>query len=323
MDILFVKVKNFVLVKIIGKFGEKFSNAQAEEIDKAVDIAMEDYLKTICGSEFLDSVDFKFIYSEMAKTLKILLKHMVEQFKNSDFVPVDFELSINNKKNGIPYLTLKFMDDQEVVVDGQIDRVDVLHNPDGKDHVRVVDYKTNSKEFCLADVLYGQNMQMLLYLYIICSVSGSKYNDMIPAGILYMPSKRGVETNSNPNPLTMNGMILNDDKVIDAMDKEGKGRFVFQKPTKKRAKNPVITEEDFKTIFAFVEKKIKDTACGIRKGIFDLKPCDGRENSACKYCDFKTVCAIEDDFEHTSVVSEISEKIIKKMKEAVENDMDN
>lgn len=316
-------VVHFVLEKVIGKFGENFSNAQAEEIDKAVDIAMDDYLKTICGSEFLDSVDFKFVYSEMAKTLKILLKHMVEQFKNSDFVPVDFELSINNKKNGIPYLTLKFMDDQEVVVDGQIDRVDVLHNPDGKDHVRIVDYKTNSKEFCLADVLYGQNMQMLLYLYIICSVSGSKYNDMIPAGILYMPSKRGVETNSNPNPLTMNGMILNDDKVIDAMDKEGKGRFVFQKPTKKRAKNPVITEEDFKTIFAFVEKKIKDTACGIRKGIFDLKPCDGRENSACKYCDFKTVCAIEDDFEHTSVVSEISEKIIKKMKEAVENDMDN
>jgi ATP-dependent helicase/nuclease subunit B len=146
---------------------------------------------------------------------------------------------------------------------------------------------------------------------------------MEPAGILYMPSKRGTETASKSNGLMMNGMILDDKDVITAMDKEGKGRFVFKKSSKERQNNPTISAEDFKTIFAFLEKKIKDTATDIRSGIFDLRPCDGRSDSACKYCDFKSVCAIEDDFEHSAVVTEYPNQILEKMKEAVEGEVDN
>jgi len=207
-------------------------------------------------------------------------------------------------------------------LNGQIDRVDVLKLSNGKELVRVVDYKTSSKEIHLSDVLYGQNLQMLIYLYVLCHTKTSKFSEMEPAGILYMPSKRGVETSAKSNGLMMNGMILDDDDVIKAMDKEGKGRFVFKKSTRDRQNNPTITLEDFNTIFAFLEKKIADTATNIRKGIFDLKPCDGRSDSACKYCDFKSVCAVEDDFEHSAVIPEYPTEILEKMKEAVANEVD-
>jgi len=315
-------IVHFVLEKVISEFGENFSNADFDEIEKSVDVAMDEYLKTVSGYEFLKSFDFRFAYSEMAKTLKILLKYMVEQFKNSDFVPEAFELTIDTKEGKIPSLVLKFMGDNTLVLNGQIDRVDVLRREDGRELVRIVDYKTSSKEFHLSDVLYGQNLQMLIYLYILCSIEGSAYANMEPAGILYMPSKRGTETSSKSNNLMMNGMILDDAEIIKAMDKEGKGRFVFKKPTKERQNNPTITSEDFKTIFAFLEKRIKDTATDIRKGVFDLKPCDGRSDSACKYCDFKAVCATEDDFEHNAVISEYPSQILEKMKEAVENEVD-
>ena len=163
---------------------------------------------------------------------------------------------------------------------------------------------------------------MLIYLYILCNVDGSAFSKMEPAGILYMPSKRGVETSSKSNGLMMNGMVLNDAEVIKAFDKEGKGRFVFKKPNKERQNNQTITSDDFKTIYAFLENKIKDTATNIRKGFFDLKPCDGRSDSACKYCDFKSVCAVEDDFEHNAVVSEYPTQILEKMKEAVKSELD-
>lgn len=315
-------IVHFVLEKVIGEFGESFANAQSEDVEKSVDIAMEEYLKTINGYEFLKSFDFKFSYAEMAKTLKILLNFMVEQFKNSDFVPVEYELTIDTKEGKIPSLVLKFMGDNTAVLNGQIDRVDVLKLSNGKELVRVVDYKTSSKEFHLSDVLYGQNLQMLIYLYVLCHTKTSKFSEMEPAGILYMPSKRGVETSAKSNGLMMNGMILDDDDVIKAMDKEGKGRFVFKKSTRDRQNNPTITLEDFNTIFAFLEKKIADTATNIRKGIFDLKPCDGRSDSACKYCDFKSVCAVEDDFEHSAVIPEYPTEILEKMKEAVANEVD-
>lgn len=315
-------VVHYVLEKVIGKFGENFADAKASEIDIAVDEAMSEYLKTICGYEFLKSFNFKFIYAEMSKTLKILLNFISEQFKNSDFIPVEYELNIDSEEGKIPSLVLKFMGDNTAVLNGQIDRVDLLRLKDGRELVRVVDYKTNSKEFHLSDVLYGQNLQMLIYLYVLCNVDGSAYKEMEPAGILYMPSKRGTETESETNGLMMNGMILDDDTVIKAMDKEENGRFVFKKSTKDRINNPTITAEDFTAIFAFLEKKIKDTATEMRKGVFDLKPCDGRSDSACKYCDFRSVCATEDDFEHDAVVSEHYTQIIQKMKEVTENGVD-
>ena len=315
-------IVHFVLEKVVSNFAENIANVSSEDIDMAVDEAMDSYLKTVSGYEFLKTFDFKFAYYEIGKTLKILLSHIVEQFKNSEYVPEAFELSINNKDGEVPALVLKFMDENMVVLDGQIDRVDVLRLEDGRELVRIVDYKTGAKEFHLSDVLYGQNLQMLLYLYIICSVEGSPYLNMEPSGILYMPSNRGTQTSSKSNALMMNGMILNDADIITAMDTEGKGRFVFKKSSKGRVNNPTISADDFKVIFAFLEKQIKTTATNIRKGVFDLKPCDGRDSSACKYCDFKSVCAVEEDFEHNEIVAEFPEKIIEKMKEAVENGMD-
>lgn len=315
-------IVHFVLEKVISDFADNIADVTSDEIDKAVDFAMEEYLKTVSGYEFLKAFDFNFAYSEMAKTLKILLNHIVEQFKNSDFVPEAFELSIDSKDGEVPSLVLKFMGENTVVVNGKIDRVDVLRLEDGRELVRIVDYKTGAKEFHLSDVLYGQNLQMLIYLYILCNVKGSPYLKMEPSGILYMPSNRGTKTSSKTNSLMMNGMILNEADIISAMDKEGKGKYIFKKPSKERQNNPTITAEDFKTIFAFLEKQIKDTATNIKRGVFDLTPCDGRKDSACKYCDFKTVCAVEDDFEHSAIAPEYPSQIIAKMKEAVENEVD-
>lgn len=315
-------IVHFVLEKVVGDFADNITNISPEEIDNAVDSAMQEYLTMVGGVEALKTFDFSFAYSEMAKTLKILIGHIVEQFKNSDFVPHAFELSISSKDGEIPSLVLKFMDDNFVVLDGKIDRVDILRLDDGRELVRIVDYKTGAKEFHLSDVLYGQNLQMLIYLYVLCTTEESPYFNMEPSGILYMPSKRGTESSSKANPLMMNGMILNDAEIISAMDKEGKGRFIFKKPAKERRSNPTVSADDFKVIFDFLEKQIKDTASNIRKGIFDLRPCDGRSDNACKYCDFRSVCATEDDFVHSEIVSEMPSEILEKMKEAVENEMD-
>ena len=53
--------------------------------------------------------------------------------------------------------------EDKLVLTGVADRVDGwLH--EGKLYLRVVDYKTGRKKFDLSDVLYGMNLQMLLYL---------------------------------------------------------------------------------------------------------------------------------------------------------------
>lgn len=47
---------------------------------------------------------------------------------------------------------------------GQIDRVDT-YEADGRRYFRIIDYKTGHKDFDYAELLYGKNLQMLLYLF--------------------------------------------------------------------------------------------------------------------------------------------------------------
>ena len=77
-------------------------------------------------------------------------------------MPADFELSIRKGKEPDLWIS-EIPGGGQISVEEKIDRVDVMEKPSGK-YIRVVDYKTGSKDFKLSDVLYGLNMQMLLYL---------------------------------------------------------------------------------------------------------------------------------------------------------------
>lgn len=86
-------------------------------------------------------------------------------------------------KNGTQFPPLKVATEAGIVtIGGKIDRVDLaeLH---GETYVRIIDYKTGAKEFKLTDVLYGMNLQMLIYLAALIENGGLQ-----GAGILYMPA---------------------------------------------------------------------------------------------------------------------------------------
>ena len=85
-----------------------------------------------------------------------MAKRLAEEFAQSGFEPIACELKIGGEgeKLEFPY------DGGKISVSGSIDRVDKFGG-----YIRVVDYKTGSKKFKLPDILFGLNLQMLLYLY--------------------------------------------------------------------------------------------------------------------------------------------------------------
>ena len=74
-----------------------------------------------------------------------------------------------------------------ILLRGSIDRVDLYHGTDG-DYLRVIDYKSGTKEFKFEEVSYGLNMQMLIYLYAACGDEGHRFGTPQPACVLYLPS---------------------------------------------------------------------------------------------------------------------------------------
>ena len=118
----------------------------------------------------------------------MIVAHIAEELCQSRFEPVDFELPIGG--DGIPPLAIPLSDGGMVSINGKVDRVD-LFDRDGVQYLRVVDYKTGKKEFKLSDVIYGVNMQMLIYLATLSENAEARYGGKLaPAGILYVPASR-------------------------------------------------------------------------------------------------------------------------------------
>ena len=86
-------------------------------------------------------------------------------------------------------------------------------------------------------MLYGLNMQMLLYLDTVWKNGESRYGNVMPAGILYVPRpgppcRRSVETRmksckkEKDKKLRMNGLVLDDPEVIAGMEQQAQGVFI-------------------------------------------------------------------------------------------------
>ena len=234
------------------------------------------------------------------------MRHIADDFKQSSFKPVACEFKIGFSDG----VMLEFpYDNGKIKINGSIDRVDEWNG-----YIRIVDYKTGTKSFKLPDILYGLNMQMLIYLYAI--IRGQGLDDEKAAAILYMPAKRDVKDEG----LAMNGLIKGNNEINIAMEKENKGQFVpsltFKKDgTISKLSSSYIEENGFSEIFYYIEKLMRKTGNLISNGDIKISPIDGREAAACKYCDFKAICNINET-EIIKVPDLSNDEVFEKIKEA-------
>ncbi len=229
--------------------------------------------------------------------------HLIEEFKQSRFVPTDFELNVG--ANGdIPPLTLTLDDGSTVSFGGRIDRVDVYTQGDVT-YLRVVDYKTGGKEFDLKTVVQGKNLQMLLYLYALCEEGSGRYKNPKPAGVLYVPGvlpqidaadteeKRETERRKK---MKMNGFVLDDRELMEAMEPALEQAFIPVKLTKKGTldtrSSKVLTEGQYEALQRLVKRKVTAMAEQLHAGRIEALP-QTLDRDPCSTCAYADVCGRE------------------------------
>lgn len=299
--------------------GDKpLSERTDEEIKAQIKYQMDDYIETKLGGSAGKTERFLYLYRRLERMLFRIAVHLREEMEQSQFQPSDFEMPIGD--NGpVGALEVLAPDGTTVSVEGRIDRVDI-YEKNGVKYVRVIDYKTGEKKFELSDVYYGINMQMLLYLFSIWNTKSGKYQNSLPAGILYMPAKQleaeyarhdkesEIEQKARKK-YCMSGLVLEDEDVIEAMEQEVKGIFI---PVKKLAKEKkeerggeqVTVKYDAYSRLAslgelgklkrYAEKLIGDMALELHRGNIDAVPLSG-ERTPCGYCPYQTVCGRQED----------------------------
>lgn len=277
-------IVHYVLERIITTYKENIKDLPKDKLDSLCDEFINEYLDSVIGYRSIETARHKFLISKISRSLKEVVYHLSQEFAQSEFKPTHCELAIGGE-NGIP---LKFdYSDGEILINGSIDRVDEYNG-----YVRIVDYKTGIKTFKLPDILFGLNLQMLIYLYAV--IRGKNIADKNAAGIFYMPSKRDL----NNEGMAMNGLIQGNIDLVTAMEKENKGEYIPVLPVNKdgsisKTSTSYIQESEFTKIFDYIEHLMQKTGDSISNGDIEIKPIDGRESSACDYCDFKSVCAFE------------------------------
>jgi len=253
---------------------------------------------------------FAYLYSRLANIMDEVVARLAKEFENSCFEPVDFELKIDNGGSILPY-EIALEDGGTLKIHGSVDRVDKMEK-DGKSYIRVVDYKSSGKNFSLADVLEGINMQMLIYLFAIWQNGASLYGDIVPAGVLYMAAN--APTASLPRDAgtdevemekikksKMSGMLLKDRDVILGMEKNGEGVFIPAKLSNGELTGTLITLEQIGKLKTKADEILGQMAAALHNGNIGALPATVSNKTACDYCDYKTVCGRENGMPVRSV----------------------
>lgn len=295
---------HYCLCEFLKEYGkEKLTAMERKEIKSAVKKYLDEYYQSdAVGGDYGKTRRFKAAFNRLSDTLTDIMERLRDEFSQNEFVPAGFEYTLRHFDGDEKPLKLVTDSGITVYFDGTVDRIDV-YEKDGVKYIRVVDYKSGNKEFKFTDLLYGINMQMLLYLFALTDTAhGGKFSGEIPAGALYMPS-RDIAPKLDRNDedadkavtgtYKMSGAVLDNADVIEAMEKECGGKFI---PVKQKAdgsytkESKLVTTAEFDNLRKFSYSLLAETAESLINGRVEASPLAEGKSLPCEYCDYSAVC---------------------------------
>ena len=288
---------HYVLENALRRAGEGFLSMSEEELRALADALCSEYLNEKIPPTLSRGTRFRYLVDRIRQNTGRLLCFLQQEQRQSSFHPVAFELPIG-PDSAVRPLRLTAPGGQQVQVVGKIDRVDVMQR-EGQRYLRVVDYKTGAKEFSLEEVWCGLNLQMLLYLFSLCGKGGGPFAGSIPAGVLYLsadpppPLLERQQAAEYRQAYAVDGLVLEDEMVLRAMDREGTGAFIPVSRTsngKLRRSKKLADLEKMGRIEQRIETLVGQMAEELYDGLIDASPLVRRNERPCDWCDYRTVC---------------------------------
>lgn len=347
---------HFILQNILSRvdengnrsFNDDFENLTDKEIKGLIHNYCIEYVNSEWGGEYGKTSRFEYNLKKLEKTAFYVVKNLLEELLGCFFKPVAFEYDLSDE-NGESILKIKVDDDINICMRGSIDRVDLYKDENGNRFVRVVDYKTGGKDFDLASLYHGLNMQMLIYLLALVDTDNEFNRDgkLSPAGVIYMPAKyvekdleknirrdklKGISSDEREEYITSQrnkefkrkGLLVNNNLTLKAMDERVSGLFA---PVKKTSKGEsidskqVVDADVFEAIEAFSRDKIIEMGRSLADGEIDAMPVmkSGKKDSiSCKYCNYWSVCGKYNRRDAVQIFDEDKEKLFDEIKEKLQ-----
>lgn len=278
-----------------------------EELEDIISAIIDNKLKTNRNYKFTATAKYRALTRRLKEVITMSIKYIVQSIRQSEFQVFGHELEFG--KNGRKPIVVTTESGKRVEIEGKIDRVDILKNPDGT-YVRIIDYKSSVKNIDLNKVMSGLQLQLLTYLNETC-----KEEDFIPAGVLYFnliePSTSADRNmtdeeieNQIKQKFKMKGLILADVNIIKKMDtkieEQGTSSIIpagIKKDGELSSRDTsAIAKEQFENLQKYTDKIIKQISQEILSGNIDIKPYYNTKDkkTPCEYCSYKSICRFDE-----------------------------
>jgi len=188
---------------------------------------------------------------------------------------------------------------------GIVDKI-MYKNVSGEDLITIIDYKTGNPNTNLFNCLYGIDMQLPVYLYLVKYSTlfnspkfvGFYLQKILHGEITRSPNKTYLEqkndnlkligySTTNLSHLSRFDPTYENSVFIKSMKTSSKGFYAYAK---------VLEDEKIKLLINLVNEKIESAITDILSCKFDINPKRiGIENVGCSFCKFKDLCYMKEE----------------------------
>lgn len=282
-----------------------------DEIRRLVIRETERYIAEIAPGRKSPGARLEHLFTRLSRLAVAIAWDLYREFQDSDFVPALFEARIGKDGGyGIDTPTIELEDGSRVNLYGVVDRIDVFRQDDLV-YIKVVDYKTGSKQFSFEDIKKGLNTQLLLYLFAVCHSTSPLLREklrvapdasLVPAGALYMSTafsaiKLDRQTEEQDvlrlagAEIKRSGILLDRDEVLDAVSRSHSKTLLAGITVKEDTKkgDALISEQGLLDLEAELKETIRTIALEMKSG--SALTCDpSLADAPCTYCKMRMVC---------------------------------
>lgn len=320
-----------LLHHVVEQIFRRVENREAEELllsenpENIWDRITDEELARMTEEEIRDAVsqeeDSVYFYSHANRQLLnriqstaayavVDLKH---QLLRGAMIPYRFEMTFNRSSSdpdcqALQAAELRLEQGSVMRMNGIIDRIDICQDEQHV-YVKVLDYKSSSKDIDMEHVNAGLQLQLLVYTNVVVEVLKRKFPDkeVIPAGSLYygfripMVEKTGKKITEALNrkidkETALTGFVnkeepcislLGDEEVLPVRTKEIDGMLTVVDS------DHVVTLEQYQELLACAGNTAASIGSAMMKGQIPVRPVRTGRSQPCDYCSYGDVCKID------------------------------
>ena len=345
--------------------GYTWSDITDEERIKLSDKCVEETVAEFGNNIMYSSKRNEYLVERIKRIASRTTWALCEHVRAGEFKPEGFEVSFSSKDGNIAGFELD--DGRKLGIRGAIDRIDISEDDDNE-YVKVIDYKSGSRSFEPGMFYEGIQLQLIVYMNVAVDKRKglNKQKNIVPAGVFYYTIDDPIVDKTNDmvitsqdgnlqehvlssidekklDKLVMKGIINKNPEVIKRIERalvSDDGKLIAKKTSKvvkasvatsgelKKTSNGISTE-DFKALREYASMLIKNNSEKMYKGIIKPVPYKSGNNSACEYCNYKSICKFDIKFEgnnYKKIYSKDMDTVLKMIKggeEGGESKMDN